>query len=378
MDKKLFKTIVAAGSTLIIVAFIILRYEGFFDVINFVFNVARPIILGVAIAFILNRPLYKIDNWFKESYRKRNKPVTEKPLKTAILSLYFITLLIIGIIIGIIVPQLIESIKVLSVNFDVYYNNFENFIYKISETFKVEWLNQFNILDEISKLTEYIPNIVSKTVDITTSIVNGVADFVIGLVLSVYILADKIHLKYQAKLIMKKLLKPNVYTKTTHYLEIGQDSFANFISGQLTEACIVGIICFIGMSIFNFEYALLISTIIGMTNIIPIVGPFIGTIPCAFILLLIEPRQALWFVVFIIVLQQLESNFIYPRVVGTSVGLPAMWVLISVTLGGGIYGVMGMVIGIPLFSVIYGILREQFTETPTTEEPEIIETEINP
>ncbi len=376
MDKKLFRTIVASGSALIVVAFIILRYEGFFEVINFILKTVRPIILGIVIAFILNRPLSKIDEKFKEIRRKKNKPIPNKPLKISILSIYIITLLVIGGIIGIVVPQLVISVKGLSDNFDIYYRNFQNIVLTVSKYLDVEWLQQIDFLGQLGKIAEYIPDIVEKTVDVTTGIVNGVIDFVIGLVLSIYILADKIHLKHQANLIAKRLLKENTYLKTVHFLKIGQDSFSNFISGQLVEACILGIICFIGMNIFRFDYSLLISTVIGVTNIIPIAGPILGTVPCAFILLLVEPKQALWFIVFIIILQQLESNLIYPRVVGTSIGLPAMWVLIAVIVGGGLYGVLGMVIFIPLMSVIYGILREHFNSTSTENEPEIVETEI--
>ncbi len=376
MDKKLFRTIVASGSALIVVAFIILRYEGFFEVINFVLKTVRPIILGIVIAFILNRPLSKIDEKFKDVRRKNNKPIPNKPLKISILSIYIVTLLIIGGIIGIVVPQLVISVKGLSDNFDIYYRNFQNILLTVSKYLDVEWLQQFDFLGQIGKVAEYIPDIVEKTVDVTTNIVNGVIDFIIGLVLSIYILADKIHLKHQANLIAKRLLKKNTYSKTVHFLKIGQESFSNFISGQLVEACILGIICFIGMNIFRFDYSILISTVIGVTNIIPIAGPILGTVPCAFILLLVEPKQALWFIVFIIILQQLESNLIYPRVVGTSIGLPAMWVLIAVIVGGGLYGVIGMVIFIPLMSVLYGILREQFNDTPTENQPEIIETEI--
>ena len=123
------------------------------------------------------------------------------------------------------------------------------------------------------------------------------------------------------------------------------------------DACILGLLCFIGMSIFHFQYPVLISVIIGLTNMIPIVGPIVGTVPCALILLLVEPKQAIWFVVFVIVIQQIDSNLIYPRVVGGSVGLPAMWVLFAVIVGGGLFGVLGMVLGVPVMSLIYVILR---------------------
>jgi predicted PurR-regulated permease PerM len=132
--------------------------------------------------------------------------------------------------------------------------------------------------------------------------------------------------------------------------------FSNFISGQLMEACILGLLCFIGMNIFGFEYAFLISLMIGVTAIVPVVGAFIGTIPAVFLLFLVEPMQAVWFLVFILVLQQLEGHIIYPKVVGESVGLPALWVLLGIMTGGGLGGVPGMLLGVPLLTIGYKLL----------------------
>jgi len=359
MNKEIFKTVTASGIVLIVAAFIILRYEGFFAVIGFIMNVLRPVIMGIIIAFVINRPLYRIDMLYKKFYTKRGWRTSEKPVKTAVLTVYILTLLILGGIIGIVFPQLINNITSLINNFDDYYNNFEVLIKTVSDYLQVEWLKKLDIMGQITKLAEYIPDIVKKTFSVTANIVDGTVDFVIGMVLSVYIISDKANLKRQTDRLLKKILKENIYKKTVYYLHAGKVSFSNFISGQLTEAFILGFLCFIGMNIFRFEYSLMISVIIGITNIIPIAGPILGTIPCAFILLLADPMEAVWFVIFIIVLQQIESNLIYPKVVGNSVGLPPMWVLIAVTVGGGLYGIIGMVVGIPLMSVIYGMVHEQ-------------------
>lgn len=358
MNKEIFKTVVASGIVLLICAFIILRYEGFFYVINLLVRTLRPVISGLAAAFIINRPLGKIDSFYKGFYLKRGRAVSEKPLKISVFSIYIIVLLLLGGIIGIIVPQLINNVNVLIDNFDDYYKNFERIYNNVSQYMQVEWLKNFDIMGQINSLADYIPDIIVRTFGVTADILDCIIDFIVGMVLSVYIVSDKVHLKQQSRLILKKFFKKNIYDKIIHYSGIASEAFSNFISGQLTESLIMGVLCFAGMTVFQFEYSLLISVIIGITNIIPIAGPILGTIPCAFILLLIEPRQALWFVVFIIILQQIESNFIYPKVVGTSVGLPAMWVLIAVITGGGLYGVAGMIIFIPLTSMIYNILRE--------------------
>ena len=152
-------------------------------------------------------------------------------------------------------------------------------------------------------------------------------------------------------------------------MKLTVDTFSSFVNGQLTEAFILGVLCYIGMKVFRFDYAVLISVIIGITNMIPIVGPIAGTIPCALVLLLASPRQAVWFVLFVIVLQQLESNLIYPRVVGSSVGLPPLWVLLAVVLGGGLGGILGMILGIPVLSLVYTYLQNRLKELEPEEAP---------
>lgn len=362
MDRKLFHTIVSSGILLIIAAFIILRYEGFFTMLRYLFRTLRPVISGLVTAFILNKPLDKTDRFFKSFYIRKGRNIPDKPLKTSIITVYFVTLLIIGCIIWIIVPQFINNIAIFSSNFDAYYQNFRDIVDTIAGKIKYDWAKDISITENIGNLSDYFPDIIKKTFNLTADIFSGIVDFIIGMVLSVYILSDKEKLKNQADFLLKKIFSEKKYSKIIHCLKSASESFSNFISGQLTESLIVGVLCFIGMNIFGFKYSLLISIIIGITNIIPIAGPVFATIPCAFILLLDNPVKAIWFIVFIIVLQQLESNLIYPRVVGNSVGLPALWVLAAVTIGGRLYGIMGMIIGIPVMSVIYGIFEEQLYE----------------
>lgn len=218
------------------------------------------------------------------------------------------------------------------------------------------------IQNKLSSITEYIPTVLSKTYDITSGIINGIIDIVIGIVFSIYILLDKQSLKKNAKSITKLIIKGSKYDKFERIIKIAYDTFSNFISGQLMEAVILGVLCFIGMTIFGFDYAPLISVIIGITNMIPIAGPILGTIPCALILLLVNPIRAVWFVVFIIIIQQIDSNLIYPKVVGNSIGLPALWVLFAITVGGGLGGVLGMILGVPIVSIIYTLVNEKIRE----------------
>lgn len=381
-NNRLAKTIVFSGIILIVAAFVIIRYEGFFSIVSTVMNILRPVIIGCVIAFALNRPL----NFFHVRYRQlfaiiknsfRNKKHSKKicmvsgkpPFIAACLTTYIVTFAALVGIICFIVPQLSESVDLFRDNFNDYANNFVEFINS----------NKFNIhsfLDDkidinkivekvqniLSDITDYIPTVLSKTYDITSGIISGTIDLVLGIVFSVYILLDKQSLKRNAKIITKMILKENRYNRFERIIKIAYDTFSNFLSGQLMEAFILGILCFVGMSIFKFDYAPLISVIIGITNMIPIAGPIIGTIPGALILLLVNPIKAVWFVVFIIIIQQIDSNLIYPKVVGNSIGLPALWVLFAITVGGGLGGVLGMILGVPIVSIIYTLVNEKIKE----------------
>ena len=165
-------------------------------------------------------------------------------------------------------------------------------------------------------------------------------------------------MKRQSLKVLRAVMKPEKLQKLLELLELSNRTFTNFITGQLTEAVIIGALCFVGMTIFGMPYAPAISVLVGFTALIPVFGAFIGTAVGAFLILLVKPIQALWFIVFIIVLQQFEGNLIYPKVVGKSVGLPGIWVLVAVTVGGSAMGVMGMLISVPVCSILYTVSRQ--------------------
>ncbi len=186
----------------------------------------------------------------------------------------------------------------------------------------------------------------------------GVVNTVIGLIVSIYLLSSKETLCRQVKRMTYAFLPRRVADECVEVCQLISQCFSNFVSGQLMEACILGLLCFIGMRIFRFEYAFLISLLVGVSAIVPVVGAFIGTIPAVFLLFLVEPMQAVWFIVFIVVLQHIEGNLIYPKVVGESVGLPSLWVLMGIVVGGGLGGILGMLLGVPLFTVISKLLSQ--------------------
>jgi predicted PurR-regulated permease PerM len=203
-----------------------------------------------------------------------------------------------------------------------------------------------------------VADIIQSTFSTAFSIFGGMIDFFLGFIFSIYILAEKEKLGSQIRKLMYAYLPEKVVSKILSVCSLSERTFSRFLSGQCLEAFILGSMFFIVMVIFQFPYALLISVLIGFTALIPIFGAFIGCVIGAFLILMVNPLTALLFILMFVILQQIEGNFIYPRVVGGSIGLPSMWVLVAVTVGGSTMGIAGMLIFIPMFSVLYTLLRE--------------------
>lgn len=222
-------------------------------------------------------------------------------------------------------------------------------------------------LDNFTKvITDYIKgnskDVLSITTEVAASIITIVSKGIISLVFAIYIIAQKETLKRQVNKLMKAYLRPKVSDKITDIAVMSNKTFSNFVTGQCLEAIIFGALCFFGMLVLRLPYASTISVVIGFTALIPVFGSIIGTALGAFLILMISPVKAIIFVVFIIVLQQLEGNLIYPKVVGKSIGLPGMWVLFSVTIGASIAGIWGMLVATPLFSVLYSIFSKMVND----------------
>lgn len=370
IGSTLVKSIIFSGGVLIVLAFIILRYEGFFAMCHAVGSVFRPIAIGILLAFLLNRPFLALERGLLKLTAKCNKkkqPAERLSYVLALVLTYLSAALLLAGLVGILIPRISESADLFVDNLGGYLANLETYIERLRATKLFSGLEtmDIDIEEKIKGIADYLPDMLLKTYDMTAGLIGAVIDFVVGVVFSIYILADKRRLKKQAQSLFKIVLKKR-YPRFAEIMNLAVTTFSDFASGQCMEAVFIGMFCFIGMQIFRFDYAVLISVIIGLTNVIPIVGPFIGTIPCAFMLLLVDPKQALWFVVFIVVLQQLESNLLYPRVVGKSVGLPPLWVLAAVMIGGGLGGVLGMVIGVPLCSIIYVLVERRIQEEERT------------
>ena len=375
ISKKTVKRILLIIAFTVILIWAVYNHKLLFKYIGELYALISPFVIGLCIAYVVNvimRPIERM--WMKLLSRFKGKWVEK--LKRPICLLLSI-LLIIGIILAVvflIIPELSESVSSLVSMIPSYVTENESWWEALSERlvkYGVD-LPQFNFNPD--KLIDFLKDggtaVLNTTLSATTSIVTAVINFVLALAFSIYVLAQKETLKRQSKKVMSRLMKPEKMQKLLDMLDLINRTFTNFITGQLTEAVIIGVLCFIGMSIFRMPYAPAISVLVGFTALIPVFGAFIGTAIGAFLILLVKPIQAVWFVVFIIVLQQFEGNLIYPKVVGKSVGLPGIWVLVAVTIGGNAMGVVGMLISVPLCSVLYVVARNAVNGRPLAERSE--------
>ena len=351
-------------------------------------NILTPILIGLGVAFILNIPMSFIENHFlafmnrfknkKRRFVKKNRDINKGKRMIAI-ALTFI--FVIGILAGLItfvIPQVSESVDTLMVKLPGYVDSFNALVDEALAFFNlpstlwtdinIEWetlMEQFGSL-----LLSSVPEIFNATKNITV----GFFNVIMGIVISIYLLADKENL-----LALKdKLIYAYIRKDRADFIQdvsvTANQVFHGFIAGQITEAFILGTLCTVGLAILQIPYALLIGVLVGMTSVIPVFGAFLGAVPSGFILLVVNPIYCLIFVIYIIALQQVESNVIYPRVVGGSIGLSGLWVLVGMIIGGSLFGFLGIILGIPSFAVFYAVFRKitnERIEKMTAEQEEL-------
>ena len=323
-------------------------------------GILSPFMIGIALAFLLNAPLKQLDALFRRLLCKK-KPHPRLCRGLAVLCCYILFLLAVTAFCSLLVPQLVQSIR--SIIFFV-----RNFIVAHSGEIE-ELLLNFNFLSrEGERLVVMWENVVNQAMDYTTFLLNnvvtifgGISSIVyqlfIGLIASVYILLDKDKLSIQAKKICYALFSTRTCESLIGWTRRASSICSGFLVGKILDSGIMGVLCYIGMRLFRIEYPLLISVIIGVTNILPFFGPFIGAIPSILILLIINPFSALWFTIFILVLQQIDGNIIGPRILGDSVGISPLWIMFAIIMGSGLFGFAGMLLSVPVFALIYAILR---------------------
>ena len=348
---------------IIILAYVIFNFKNIISGVENIIGVLLPFIVGIAIAFMLNlvmrifeeRVFIFLDN---KKYQKYSR--FKRPLSVA-LTFIFVFMVIFGLI-RFIIPQLIDSISTLTDAIPSYMRSFEELISQYvsdTEILNTLWNNFLSAWREILQFTgQIVVSSLSGVVNITVGFTSGLFNFILSVIFSIYMLLNKERLQLGMKKVLYAFSGKKFADKIMYLGKISNEAFSNYIGGQFIEAIIIGVLCFVGMLILKMPYALLISVLVAVTALIPIFGAFIGTIPSAFIILIIDPMKALWFIIFIIVLQQVEGNLIYPKVVGSSIGLPPIWVMLAMIIGGNTFGLIGILLGIPIFSVIYKVFKE--------------------
>ena len=343
------------------------KYETVLDILFFLLNILTPFILGGAIAFVLNVPMNFVQRHLFKEERIRNRKVSQKLARPVSMVLVLIAVFgIVAIVMFILIPQLGETFANLGRSIQAFIPQLQEWAARLFNDNK-EIMDTVNNLEfDWNKIMDTGINffksgagsVVDSTITAAKSIVSGLTTFFIAFVFAIYILLQKEKLGVQAKKVLFAFVRRGRAEATVEVLSLTYNTFSSFLTGQCVEAVILGSMFAVSMTILKLPYALLVGMLIAFTALIPIFGAFIGCGVGAFLIFMVDPMKALIFVVLFLVLQQIEGNLIYPHVVGNSVGLPSIWVLTAVSIGGSLMGVVGMLIFIPIVSVVYALFRE--------------------
>lgn len=355
IDKNIYKLVIFIG----VILAIVMKLDSITKLLSKVLSVFSPVILGIILAFIIS---ILVD--FLEKKVLTDKKIKIKPQIKRGLSILLALLLIIlfAILVSrLIVPQLKNSIVIFS-------KSFPDFVNTIKKSLESNFSEFTSVSKELSKLNLDAKDIVQKLLKIITSwtggfvwflgsIFNIATNLVMGTIIALYIVSSKEKLKGQFDKLFKKVLPVSIIDKAYYVLDIANDTFRAFIIGQFTEAIILGTLCTVGLVVLGFPYPTMIGSVVGLTSLLPIVGAYIGGAFGFVMMLTVNPVRAAFFILFLIVLQQIEGNVIYPKVVGNSVGLPGLWVMVAIVVGGGLLGINGILFGLPLAATAYKILK---------------------
>ena len=415
MDKKIFKSILMLAAVGILLVAIILKLDSILGILKVIFSLLAPLIWGIGIAFVVY-PMYDffsrntkrlleflrkkiseakdkradkkpscvkkaiIPNEISEKlekisiFRKEQKELKKKNRKSlsgidvtskvfGIVIAYLILIAIVALTILLLVPQLGESITLFAANLNSYIGNLQGLLDKASETFGIS--SSINTAIEgalntlLTNLSKIVSDLVPKLLDLTKTLALMISNIIIGLIMSIYMVLDKDTIVRKTSQIFKALVPQKAYDMLAKVTNLTSRIFSGYISSRFLDSLIIGIICYICMLIIGFDYPLLISVVVGITNVIPVFGPFMGAIPSAFILFMIDPMEAVWFSVFILILQQIDGNVIGPKITGDSIGLPVIWTMVAILVGGGLFGLPGMLFGVPAVAVVYTLVTDE-------------------
>lgn len=340
-------------------AALIVYFDTVWSFIEKLLGLASPFFVGFAIAFLLGPVQRKVERFIKRFFKEKEHPKLVRVFSTLAAILFLVA--IVYIFLMILLPQVVNSIESIIGYVSAFLKNNREYLNNI--LLKFDWLSfdgdELVVAWEniVSSQIKNITALLDVTVLISKTIVNFFFDLLVSIITAFYILMDKDHIAAQIKKIGYSCMKRNNIENLIFWTRKANHIFAGFISGKILDSAIIGVICYVGMLIFKMEYPVLIALVIGVTNIIPFFGPFIGWAPCALILLLVNPMSALWFSLFILFLQQLDGNVIGPHILGDSVGVSALSIMIAIIIGGGLFGFTGMLLSVPLYALGYAFFR---------------------
>lgn len=357
-NKQEFKKWIMLILIAIIGYWIINNFSTLGNILNNIFNIIFPFVLGGGLAFLINIPMSFFEKKLSQTKGKKGKKRNKTIVRAISLTLSLVVVIcIILLIVYLILPELINIVKMLIDNIPYYASEINKLLGDYTNT--TELMSNFNVDAENIKneIMNEIPNLLNSSISIVTGIIGTISKVIIAIIFAMYILVSKEKLQKQTEKLLYAYIKKEKADKIIEIGRITKDTFTNFFTVQCLEATILGVLCIIGMLILQIPYAVSIGILIGVTALIPVLGAFIGIIVGAILILSVAPMKVITFIIFVLILQQVEGNLIYPKVVGDSVGLPGMWVLVAVTLGGSLFGIVGMLLGVPTASVLYTILR---------------------
>ena len=366
MDKKLFRSLLLLITFTVGLIFVIVRFDDLWQFAAALLSNFTPLFAGLAIAFVLTQPCA----FFRRHLDRAlgGTPLAKASVPLAVLLSYLLLFGVVAALVAFVIPQFVSSVGTFLSNLEGYMRQAQVWVNSFMEWFNVEGQALTGMDQLLSRLDQVLRNVFNSTLDalsnvvpfllnFTTNLVSVVVTSVLALVFSIYMLAGKDTLLGQCRRVLKAYLPKPLCDAVLDVTALTAGTFSRFVTGQVTEAIILGCLTFLGMLLLRLDYAPLISVLIGVSALVPIVGAYVGAATSALLLLMVSPMKALIFLVFLVCLQQFEGNVIYPRVVGTSLGLPGIWVLAAVTVGGGLFDFLGMLLSVPIASVLYTLLK---------------------
>lgn len=359
-QKLTMRTIILIG----VILFVVLNFTVFINLFKYLFGIFSPLIIGAGIAFVLNILVSRYENIY---FPKSTNIIVKKTRRSVCVILSILTvILVLLFLLYIVIPQISQFIHLLTTELPGIYEKSIDWVIKHSERYPFirERLEQIDINGEtaINRVLELLNSWAFGSMSFIGIVFNKIVELLLAFVFSIYILLEKDILKNNFKKLLHAYVSRDLREKLLKIIKITDDTFSSFFLGQFKEAIILGFLCTIGMLILGLPYSPTVGTVIGLTALVPIVGPYLGATVGFLLVAIVDLFKALLFIVFIAILQQVEGNFIYPRVVGKNIGLPAIWVLAAIIVGGGLMGIMGIILGVPIAATIYKLLGRHVNE----------------